>query len=52
MIRSFGEIVAVASETCRELLDIQTERLLTWMSTLRTISSWSEQTDADRNDES
>ncbi len=51
MLRSFGEIVVVASESCRELLDIQTERLLTWMSTLRTISSWSEQTDADRNDE-
>jgi hypothetical protein len=51
MIRSFGDIVAVVQESCRELVDIQTERLLTWVSTLRTISGWNGQTDADRNDE-
>jgi hypothetical protein len=38
MIRSFGDIVAVVEESYRELVDIQTERLLTWVSTLRTIS--------------
>jgi hypothetical protein len=51
MIRSFGDIVAVVEESYRELVDIQTERLLTWVSTLRTISGWNGQTDADRNDE-
>jgi hypothetical protein len=51
MIRSFGDIAAVVNESYRELVDIQTERLLTWVSTLRTISGWNGQTDADRNDE-
>jgi hypothetical protein len=51
MIRSFGDIVAVAGESYRELLDIRTGRLLTWVSTLRTISDWNGPTDADRNNE-
>ncbi len=51
MIRSFGDIVAAAGESYRELLDIQTGRLLTWVSTLRTISGWNGQTDANRNNE-
>ncbi|MGD0105098.1 MAG: hypothetical protein ABSC06_13805 [Rhodopila sp.] len=51
MIRSFDDIVAVVGESYRELLDIQTERLLTWVSTLRTISGCNGQTDANRNDE-
>jgi hypothetical protein len=51
MIRSFGDIAAVVEESYRELVDIQTERLLTWVSTLRTISGWNGQTDANRNDE-
>jgi hypothetical protein len=50
MIRSLGDIVAVFEESCRELVDIQSERLLTWVSTLRTISGWNGQTDANRND--
>jgi hypothetical protein len=51
MIRSYGDIVAVVQESYRELVDIQTERLLTWVSTLRTLSGSIGQTDADRNDE-
>lgn len=51
MARSFDDIVAVVTESYRELVDIQTERLLTWVSTLRTISGWSGEPDADRNDE-
>jgi hypothetical protein len=41
IIRSFGEIAGVTGESYRELLDIQTGRLLTWVSTLQTISGWS-----------
>jgi hypothetical protein len=51
MIRSFGEIVAVAGEAYRELVNIPTGRLLTWVPTLRTISGWNGPTDADRNNE-
>ena len=51
IIRSFGEIVAVTGKSYHELLDIQTGRLLTWGSILRTISGWSGPTDANRNNE-
>ena len=52
VVRRLGDIVAVVKESYRELVDIQTERLQTWASTIRTISGRNGQADADRNIES